>query len=367
VRSVLDASGEGRGLANGACTAPAAEFWFPGVAGTSGRVDELLLSNPTAAAAVVTLTVLGPTGPIEVPGAGVVVQPGATETIRIDSFIPDVTPASVQVAVTGGLVSAVVRSTVVDGLIPQGLELLQPAAPPAREVVVPGVAPGAGPRQLVIASPVQDVAATVELITADGAVPVGDGPVPVPAGFTVALALQDELQAAAGTVRVRADAPVTAAVTGSLPAAPNPAITGVLGRVPVADTAASAAAAPLDVRSVLPVSGQGGTSPLVVATALDGPAVVTLQLLTTTGPGEVRTLEIPAGTTQSVGLPALPEGPPAAVLLLPAGGSGRVYAALHETGAGPDGPFATTAVAVPIAQSVRVPVARPVPAAGAAR
>jgi hypothetical protein len=360
-RSFLADRGEGRGLTSTSCAPPAAEFWFPGVSGASGRVDELVLANPTTAPAVVTTVVLGPSGPIEVPGGGIVVQPGSTEVVRIDSLIPDVVPATLHVSVSGAVVSALVRSSDVDGLIPQGVEFLQPAAAPGTDVVVPGVPSGPGPRRLVLTSPAQDVAATVELLAADGTSALGERPVPVPAGFTVAIDLQTALEGRAAAVRIRADAPVTAAVLASVPAAPNPAVTGVLGRVPVADTADVVAAAPVTAVATLPLSG-AGTNATVVASAVDAPVRLEVQVLPTGGPpGPVQTLEVAAGTTATAAL-AGGGGAPGAVVIRRVDG-GTLFAAVNEVGALADGPVVSAAVALPLVRTVAVPVARPVPAA----
>ena len=62
----------------------------------------------------------------------------------LDALAPGVTRFAVHVHARSGRIAAAVRDQQVDGLTPRGADWLPPAAAPARQQVLPGVAAGAG-------------------------------------------------------------------------------------------------------------------------------------------------------------------------------------------------------------------------------
>lgn len=362
VRTYLDPADEGRGLALGSCVSPRAQWWFAGVAATQGRVDELLLANPTESPAVVNVDVIGPAGKIDVVGAGgVVVQPGTQAAVRVDSLIPGTTNAALHVTTSGGLVAAVVRSTMIDGLIPLGAEYIPSAAEPSRSVVVPGVLPGGGARKLVIAAPDADAAVEIAYATADGTVrPSDHGQLPVPAGHTVAVALDKDLGGRAAAVVITSTAPVVAAVQSTLEAALDPTATGVLNRVPKADFAWSAGSAAIDRDWYLPMSGVAAAPATVLLSSLDAPVTVTVATRSAAGAVSELSVEVPADTTVSVPVPVSPDGA-SVVGLDRRGGAGRLFAAIAQIGSLDGAPIAAAAIGADPSTEVSVPLAYPDP------
>ena len=362
VRDLLDAEGEGRGLAVASCAPPAAEHWFVGVTSLPGRIDEILLANPTPTAAIVSVAVHGPDGVVSVPGAdGVVVQPGGQGSIRVDSLVQDLQAAAIHLTTTGGVVSAQLRSTAIDGLIPQGAAYLPPAGAPAELLVLPGIPSGEGERTLVLTAPQEDVAVDVALIPTDGATKqYGQGRISVAAGTTVAVDLTEEWNGQAGAVSLAASGPIVAAARSQRLGTTDPTGPEALNRVPVADYAWVAGAAPVVGQSHLPVGGSEGTVASVFVVAVNGEAEVEVSGYPA-APGGSRSAEsrmVSAGTVEVFALPVSP-GQVGVGVVAKTGGDGTVFAAVVQSGGLPDGPLLSSWPAVPLPVAVSVPAAYP--------
>jgi hypothetical protein len=362
VREYLDPAEEGRGLALASCVPARADWWFVGVSGLPGAIDELLLANPTDSPAVVAVAMLGPAGPIELVGSGVVVQPGEQEIVRMDSLIPGVSAAALHVRTSGGVIAAALRSTAIDGLIPLGAEYIPAAAPPALQHVVPGVPAGAGPRELVLVAGDQDAAVEIEYVTPAGDQESQEAPIPVPAQHVVVVDIADGLGGAAASVRVAANHPVTAGVRITEEATLPADATGVLNRVPVADYAWSAAQEPLEDRALLPLSGVAAAPGTVAITSSGEAVTVRITRRAADGSSDRQDLAVPAGAIREVAVPAT-QGSAALITVERLSGAGPWHAAVTQRGALAERPIIAAALGTDPSARVRIPPVQPVPQA----
>ncbi len=364
VREYHDAGEEGRGLAIASCAAPRAVWWFVGVSGAPGHIDQLLLFNPTGSPAVVSVDVYGPAGRIDVLGVGgVTIQPGGQSIVRVDSLIPGVATATLRIRTSGGLVSAALRATAIDGLIPRGAEYLPPAAEPAAQAVVPGVLGGEGSRELIITAPDADAAVDIAYLTESGPLDrPGTAQVPIPAGHTVVVDIDDDLAGRAAAVVITGSAAVTAAVRSTVSATLPPDATGVLNRLPVADIAATAAARPVAERLVLPVSGAAEAPAAVLLSSTGGAATVTVKVRDASGAAVEQVVEVADGWSATVPVPVMAEGA-SLITVERTPGSGGLFAAVVQTGLLPTGPIAAAATGEDPSVAVTIPLAYPDPQA----
>jgi Family of unknown function (DUF5719) len=224
------ADGDLAGADATSCITPAHEHWLTGAATTVGTTAVLVLSNPSASASTVDLSLYGADGPVEAAGtAGIVLAPGQTRSLVLGGLAPDEEHVAVRVSAQGGAVGAFIQQNRLFGIVPGGVDIIQPTAAPAPRVVMPGLLvptpeavrevadqdgyEGVGPA-VTIAAP--SVAATAEVSVSgpDGPVELpGGGVVRVGAGSTVRVPLTG-LEHDTYTVSVSADAPVTASAQG---------------------------------------------------------------------------------------------------------------------------------------------------------
>jgi hypothetical protein len=135
------ATTEFSGLSSAGCTAPSEGTWLAGGSTSVGRTTLLLLANPTAVTATVSVQVFGEVGQVTAPGMdGIQVSPGAQRVLSIAGFAPNVVSPVVHVTSTGGEVAAVLEQTTVRGLVPGGADFVGGQAAPATTNVIPGVA-----------------------------------------------------------------------------------------------------------------------------------------------------------------------------------------------------------------------------------
>ncbi len=364
VREYDDTGEEGRGLALGSCLQARSQWWFVGTSAGPGQLDELLLANPTDSPAVVALDVFGPAGQIDVAGGGgVVVQPGEQSIVRIDSLIPGLSAATVRVSTSGGLVSAALRSSAIDGLIPRGAEYIPAAADPGTTVVVPGIPAGNGSRELVVTAAGRDAAVRLTYLTDDGELePQGFRRIPVPAGHTVTVDLDDELTGRAAAVVVSSSTPVVAGARATVEARLAPDATGVLNRVPVADYAWTAGQQPIGTDWVLPLSGVAAAPATLMLSAPSGPVTVRATARSASGAIVEQDVDIPGGATASVTVPVT-EGAASHIALTRIAGQSPWFAAVVQSGSRDSGPLIAAATGTDPTTWVSIPVARPDPRA----
>jgi hypothetical protein len=320
------ADGDLTGLDTSACMAPAHEHWLAGATTTVGSTAILVLSNPSASASTVDLTLHGAEGPVEAPGTnGILLAPGQTRSIVLGGVAPDEDHLTVHVEAQGGAVGAAIQQHRLYGITPGGVEIIQPTAAPSRGAVMPGVKvpsaestkditaqdgyESAGPA-VMIAAPTVGTTATVTVSGMNGPADLpGKSTVELAAGATVRYPLTG-LASGTYTVTVTAEDPVVASAAG---------LRGEPGR-------------PLDISSVSAVGALGlerlvarpsETTGLLVMYSVGGGSVEFTPVFDdgSTGTGTVQ--EVAAGTSRAVDLDRLPGA-----------GGGRVIGVLLTTGAG---------------------------------
>ncbi len=209
------ASGVNRGIASTACATPSAEFWFAGAGSAVGRRDVLVLTNLDNANASVDVTFYGAAGELEnTAGHGIVVRSRSQAEVYMRTVVPGQRELAMRVVSTGGRIAAALRDNTSVGPVPSGTDWLSPSAEPARETVLPGVAPGPGARVLTVVNPGDlQTTATVNILGKNGRFrPAGRDTIVIPAGGIRSVRLDDAVRGEAAAVSVSAEQPVFAAV-----------------------------------------------------------------------------------------------------------------------------------------------------------
>jgi len=260
------------------------------------------------------------------------VPPRGEQDIRLDALVP-ADRYAVHVRATTGRVSALLRTTEVQGLQQLGWDWVPPADPPARHLLVPGTS-GTGSRTLRLAAPgTAGAVVSVSLLGKSGTTrPDGLAAVAVPAGSVLDVALPGGDGAAAYVLD--STAPVTAGVLTRAGAAPGD------GTAP-GELAWSAAAPALDAgdQAVLPYvpTGAGQTTDLLLGAPGTSGDVRVTPLSASGATAAPRTVSVANGHAVLVPLgTAGTAARPYAVLVqvLPGSGPVTVAATLHETAPG---------------------------------
>lgn len=132
--------GDLAGLAVAHCQVPSNDFWLVGAVTTVGAAAVLNLHNPSQSPATVNLDLYGSKGVIDAPGGrGILIAPGKSESIVVAGLAANEENVAVRVRSSGGRVSGFIQQSVLRGLTPGGVELIQPSAPSAASQVVPGI------------------------------------------------------------------------------------------------------------------------------------------------------------------------------------------------------------------------------------
>jgi Family of unknown function (DUF5719) len=333
--------GADRGLSGGRCGPAGTEAWFLGGSTRAGSTAVLVLANPDDTQATVAVVGWSASGPLDSRlGQSLVVAPHARTVVPLDTLAPDRDLLALHLVSTRGRFAAALRAGRVSAGTPLGVDQVPSAPHPAREVVVPGIPAGPGPRRVLLANPgVDDAVAQLQLTTGDGQfVPAGLERVAVPAGRTVAVYITAAVAATPAAVRVTADQPLLAAAE----------VHDSQG-TPVQDVAYAEAGGPLDGSALLTdLVLDRPTQSTLLLTALDGDASVVVTAVPVLGvPGPLpppRTVEVPGGRTTALALSALvPPGASArlAVLITPGPGSSPVHVARYLRERGASGPLST--------------------------
>lgn len=211
LQSWLQTEGDDRALVTAPCTAAKADLWLVGGGGETTRREHITLANPGANPVSADVSVLGAGGPIaSANGNEVAVPPRGRVTLLLDALVgPEKTPV-VHVEATGGILTAVLEDSWIEGAVGRGADDAVPTADPSKEQVLPAVVVG-GPARLRVAVPGTDEAVVqARLLTAGGPQPLpGAGVVRVPGGAVRDIDLST-LPPGAYAVQVRADHPVVA-------------------------------------------------------------------------------------------------------------------------------------------------------------
>ena len=133
-------SGDSVGLAAADCGIALGESWLVGGATTVGRTTLLTLTNPTEVAATVNLQLFGETGLVSAPGTrGIIVPASGQRVLSLAGFLPGLVSPVVHVTSTGGQVHASLQQSVLRGLVPGGIDIIESGSAPTTTTVIPGV------------------------------------------------------------------------------------------------------------------------------------------------------------------------------------------------------------------------------------
>ena len=208
--------GQGRGLASTQCQPTGTDFWFVGPASGVGQRAVLVLTNPEDAPATVDVTISGPKGLVDAPGArGIQVDPRDRTELRLDEVAPGEKVLGLHVQVRIGRLSAAITETDVKGFDPLGTDWFPAAESPATQVVVPGVPAVNQGRdssvRLDLLAPGEAAVVTLSIVTPEGSfAPEGVDVVQVPAAGVASVDLTDALRDEPASIVVSSDVPVTA-------------------------------------------------------------------------------------------------------------------------------------------------------------
>ncbi|PZQ89734.1 MAG: hypothetical protein DI534_08035 [Leifsonia xyli] len=316
-----NATGEGglRGFAAASCPEPTSSAWLVGGATTVGRTTLLLLANPTAVTAQVTVSMWGESGPVTAPGmSGISVPAGGQRVLPLSGFAPGLSSPVLHVEARGGQVVAALQTSVIRVLDPGGVDLVSAGAPPARAVTIPavrifdeqGVSSSLGiagyddlEAVLRVGNPGEaeaKVEVSVVPAAAGGSATSFDLEIDPGGVLDTPLAAALPLGAApfsdgSYTVTVTSDQPVVAGVRTSTATTPSSDADG--GLQPGRSDLAWAASAPA-LRGDVAVAVADGPAPMLALAAADGLAhTVTLTPL---GAGNALTLAVPASGSLAV-------------------------------------------------------------------
>lgn len=212
-------AGDLRGLAAARCLPAVTSAWLVGGTTELGASASLVLVNPGATPATVTLDVWGATGPITSGLAGTVLVPAQSEeVVLLESIAADEPRLAVHLTVSGGAVAPYLQDSRLRGLVPAGMDLVEPAVEPSSRVVVPGVVleestiDALDPAVLQVVNP-GDAPATVRLrlLGPDGPLTVPGAETRVVDAGTVGVISLAGVRAGTYAAELTSDLPVTAA------------------------------------------------------------------------------------------------------------------------------------------------------------
>lgn len=318
--SYTASDGDLAGLATAACQVPSHDFWLVGASTTVGATAVLNLHNPSASPATVNLELYGSEGGIDAPGGrGILIAPGESESIVLAGLAANDENVAIRVRSDGGRVSGFVQQSVLRGLTPGGVDLVQASAPSAATQVVPGIRiqppdvseailgqegyANAAPSLRVAVPGGTDAVLDVRLFGPNGEVELpGGGVVTAAAGAVTAIPL-DSLPEGNYAAMVSSDVLISASARVTLGTEPGEPL----------DLAHIASVARLGSQhvSVLPT----GADAAFVFSAPTGRAEVRITAVNADGVlGEERVFDVGGGTTVTVPAADLGEGPVSALI-----------------------------------------------------
>jgi hypothetical protein len=336
------------GRAAARCAGPGTDFWFAGPGIFTAKHIQVFLMNVGSQPADVSVQAFTDAGPLQGNiDTGVAVAPHSMVSQSLDKMLHGTRMVALQVRTSVGQVVAAVRET----RSGHAGAWLPVSAAPATRVVIPGMPPAAGTRQLFLAVPgISDAHITLNAITAKGSYrPTGGGGLDIPGGSVAQVSLAS-LSGIYGALVVSSTAPVTASLM----------VPGGQQGSPGAFTAAAPAIQQQGVVAAS-VTGKGAASSLVLSAPWRGARVRLTQIGTGGGQGQaakgsvlvirahrslVQQLRTPAGSRHGAAF---------AVIVTPLPGSGPVYAGRVITTSGRGGavesilpvPSALTVVPLP--------------------
>jgi hypothetical protein len=140
VTSSVVTDGDLRGLSAASCTRPSADIWLVGGSTELESTADLVVVNPGATAADVTVEAWGPSGAVDLAnGASFLVAPGEQRVLALPGVAAEQRRIAVRVSAAGGQVSAYLQDALLDGFTPRGTDLVAAGTGPATTQVVPGL------------------------------------------------------------------------------------------------------------------------------------------------------------------------------------------------------------------------------------
>jgi len=222
--------GDLRGLAAASCSRPGISQWLVGGSTQIGSSAQLVLQNPGLTPAVVQVGVWGQGGQAVLSGGGQqLVGPGEEVVTLVEAAAPEQRRLVVHVAASGGLVTAYLQHSTLDGLVPLGVDYVVPGAEPAQDLALAGVASAGeavddphAPRLRLLAPGDAAGTARVTVYGEDGPVPLrGVEEVALTPGVVTDVSLGG-LPAGSYAVAVHADVPVVAGAAVDRRGEPDP-------------------------------------------------------------------------------------------------------------------------------------------------
>ncbi|QDO89245.1 hypothetical protein FNH13_13660 [Ornithinimicrobium ciconiae] len=287
---------QARGLTTAACQVAQEESWLVGGGGQPGRIERLILANPTGNPVTVQVDVLGADGPVDTAGGrGIVVPSGERQVILLDALAPGEERPVLHVRTTGGPILAAVGDRWLEGTLDRGVELTTPAAPPASSLVIPAVPVGAGEADSAVVRVAvpgdEDAVVQLRALTPDGPVRISNAVTTVQAGAVADVDVSD-LPPGTHAIEIGADTPVVASAHVERRAT----LDGVsdLAWVPAGPLTSALVGAPL---------AHAGTDPLERELSIASAEGAQVQILTVVGgTTDVRRLDVPAAGSATVSL-----------------------------------------------------------------
>lgn len=261
-----------RGLVATPCVAPTSEVWLAAGGGEPTRRERLVIANPGGNAATVDVAVFGVGGAIATPGSSrLAIPPRGRSVVLLDAIAGGEVSPVVHVVASGGLVTAVIEDSWIDGAVGRGRDDAAPSSAPALDQVIPGVVVD-GPALVRIFVPgTSEAIVQARVLTPSGPTALPTTAVTrVPGGSVRDLPIEG-LAPGTYAVQLTSDHPiVAAAMTQRRPDAAAPSDLAWAASTPPIDTLAGTPLPP-GVRATLALSSSGGPADVtVVVVGADG-------------------------------------------------------------------------------------------------
>lgn len=212
----LVTDGDARGLALGQCATPTTDTWLIGGSTVVGNTTHLVLQNPSATTAQVSIEVWGANGKVERPGSTVILNPGTSRELDLGGLAPNERRTAVRVLSSGAAINSHLQHTQLQGFTPRGTDWVQSSAAPATTQVITGLnleeselGSGLGAALRLFSPTAANVSLTFYDAEGQARVP-GLGSAALVGGEVLDIAL-DGLPAGTWSIVATADQPVTAA------------------------------------------------------------------------------------------------------------------------------------------------------------
>jgi hypothetical protein len=308
------------GKVSARCNGPGTDFWFVGPGAFAVGHIQLFVMNVGSQPADVDVQAYTDAGPLQGSAdTGIAVAPHAMVTQSLEKMLHGTRMVALNVRTSVGQVVAAVEETT--GAAHTGAWLPVTGTPGTR-VVIPGMPPTAGTRQLFVTVPgTQDAHITLSAVTSKGSYhPTGGGGLDIPGGSVAQLSLSS-LSATYGAIEISSNVPVTASLLtpGGQKGTPG-AFTGATPALEEQGVVASN------------VSSGGAVSSLVLSAPWRAARVRVTEMGTGGGqgpaaPGKVVLVQAHHSLLQQLAAPpGTRRGSPFAVIVTPLPGSGPLYA-----------------------------------------